>query len=251
MQFLCQRHSYEHIKQGVIMNTYKIADLNLDMRVRGNLLRKQSRQYVSKTIKSVDITIDICEEFLKLKQRENAHLTFDECEYIWTGSEFYHKLLDYDGFMLHSSAVAIENAAYLFSAKSGIGKSTHTYLWQKYFGKDRAIIVNDDKPAIRFDGRQFNVYGTPWSGKTDKNNNIRVPLKSIVFIERSDTNWIKQMDNKNVIKLILDQTVRPKRIEKVDKLFCLLDELLKSVPIYKLGCNMSEEAVRLAYDEIS
>jgi len=233
------------------MNTFKIADLNLNMKVSGSLLKRQSSQYITEKSKFTDITINICEDFLKAKQSENSHLTFDECEYIWTGSEFYHKLLDFDGFMLHSSAVAIDNAAYLFSAKSGTGKSTHTALWQKYFGNDRAIIVNDDKPAIRFDGNRFNVYGTPWSGKTDKNKNIKVPLKSIVFIERSHTNWINQIDNKNAIKMILDQTVRPKKIENIDKLFSLIDELLKSVPVYKLGCNISEDAVRLVYDEIS
>lgn len=233
------------------MDTYKIADLYLNMKIKGKLLKRQSNQYLSEKSISTNITIDICEDFLKAKQIENTHLTFDECEYIWTGSEFYHKLLDFDGFMLHSSAVAIDNAAYLFSAKSGIGKSTHTALWQDYFGKDRAVIVNDDKPAIRFNGKVFNVYGTPWSGKTDKNHNIKVPLKSIVFIERSDKNWIKKIENKAAIKMILDQTVRPKKIEKIDKLFGLIDELLKSVPIYKLGCNISEDAVRLAYNEIS
>lgn len=233
------------------MNTYKIADLILNMKVRGELLRRQSVRYLSERTQSADITIDISEEFLILKQKENSHLTFDECEYIWTGREFYHKLLDFDGFMLHSSAIALENSAYLFSAKSGTGKSTHTALWQKHFGEERAIIINDDKPAIRFDGKQFYVYGTPWSGKSDKNCNIKVPLKSIVFIERSDENWIYPLNSKDSIKMILDQTVRPKRMEKLDKLFGLIEELLKSIPIYKMGCNISEDAVRLAFEKIS
>lgn len=233
------------------MNRYTIADIILNMKVRGELLRRQSIPYLSQKGQSADITIDISEEFLMLKQSENKHLTFDECEYIWTGREFYHKLIDFDGFMLHSSAIAMDNWAYLFSAKSGTGKSTHTALWQAHFGEDRAVIINDDKPAIRFDGKQFNVYGTPWSGKTDKNLNIKVPLKSIVFIERSDENWIHPIESKDAIKLILDQTVRPKRIEKLDKLLILMEELLKSIPIYKLGCNISEDAVKLAFEKIS
>lgn len=232
------------------MNTYKIADLILNMNVRGELLRKQSSRYLTERSESADITIDICEEFLIMKQKENNHLTFDECEYIWTGREFYYKLLDFDGFMLHSSAVAMENSAYLFSAKSGTGKSTHTALWQKYFGEDRTVIINDDKPAIRFDGKQFNVYGTPWSGKTDKSSNIKVPLKSIVFIERSVKNWIHPMDSKEAIRMILDQTIRPKKIDKLDKLFGLIEELLKSIQVYKMGCNISEDAVTLAYEKI-
>jgi len=233
------------------MNTYTIADVIVNMKVRGELLRRQSVKYISEERQSADITIDLSEDFLKLKHRENPHLSFDECEYIWTGREFYHKLLDFDGFLLHASAIALDNWAYLFSAKSGTGKSTHTALWQKYFGEDRAVIINDDKPAIRFDGKQFIVYGTPWSGKSDKNSNIKVPLKSIVFIEQSDKNWVCSMESKDAIKMILDQTVRPKKMEKLDKLFELIEMLLNMIPIYKLGCNISEEAVRLAYDKIS
>jgi hypothetical protein len=246
----CRNYTHKREKE-VVMDIYKIADLYIGMKVKGELLKRQSQKYLSEESKLLNITIDIGPDFLKAKQLENKHLTFDECEYIWTGSEFYHKLLDYDGFMLHSSAVAIDNAAYAFSAKSGTGKSTHAELWQKYFGKERAIIINDDKPAIRYNGKEFIVYGTPWSGKTDKNNNIKVPLKGIVFIERSNKNWIKKIDNKDTIKMILDQTVRPKKIEKMDKLLGLIDELLKGVPIYKLACNISEEAVKVAYDRIS
>lgn len=139
------------------MNTYRIAELKLNMKVKGKILKRQSTGYLSDKSAIADITIDICDDFLAVKQRENSHLSIDECEYIWTGGEFYHKLLDFNGFMLHASAVAICNKAYLFSAKSGTGKSTHTELWQKYFGEDRAIIVNDDKPAIRFIDNQFYV----------------------------------------------------------------------------------------------
>jgi hypothetical protein len=232
------------------MNTYRIAELKLNMKVKGKILKGQSTRYLSDKSAIADITIDIGDDYLEVKQKENSHLSIDECEYIWTGSEFYHKLLDFNGFMLHASAVAINNKAYLFSAKSGTGKSTHTELWQKHFGEDRAIIVNDDKPAIRFIDNQFYVYGTPWSGKSDKNHNIKVPLKAIVFIERSETNWINRIDSKQALKLIFDQTLRPKQLTKVDKLFTLVDELLKTIPIYKMGCNISEDAVRLAYETI-
>ena len=57
-------------------------------------------------------------------------------------------LLDYDTLLFHGSVVAVDGAAYLFTAKSGTGKSTHTRLWQKQFGA-RAVMVNDDKPLIR------------------------------------------------------------------------------------------------------
>ena len=74
--------------------------------------------------------------------------------------------------LLHSSAVVVDGYAYLFSADSGTGKSTHTGLWKQHFG-DRAYIINDDKPAIRKVDGEWYVFGTPWSGKTDTSVNPR------------------------------------------------------------------------------
>ena len=72
---------------------------------------------------------------------------------------------------------------------SGTGKSTHTALWLKNFAP-RASIINDDKPAIRIQKDGIFVYGTPWSGKTDQNKNVKVPLQGIAFLERGEENSI-------------------------------------------------------------
>ena len=109
--------------------------------------------------------------------------------------------------MLHSSAVVVDGYAYLFSADSGVGKSTHTDLWLKLLG-EKAFIVNDDKPAIRnIDGEWF-VYGTPWCGKNNTNKNAKIKLGAIVFLERSEDNWIEQEEIKEAIPKFFKQTIR-------------------------------------------
>ena len=152
--------------------------------------------------------------------------------------------------MLHSSGVVVDNYAYLFSADPGTGKSTHTDLWVKYFGNDRAKIINDDKPAIRMINDKIYVYGTPWSGKTDQNINMKVPLGAIVFLERSEDNWVKEIEPKEAIPLILQQTIRPREPEVMIKLLDMLDIVLRRVKLYRLGCNISEEAVKVSYNRI-
>lgn len=233
------------------MDTHKIANLLVNIQVKGKILEAQSKAYRIESKENVDITIMITSDFLKKKQKETPSLTMDECEYIWTSIMFYHKLLEFQGFMFHSSAVSLDNEAYLFSAKSGVGKSTHTRLWQRYFGKERARIINDDKPALRCMYDKIYVCGTPWSGKTNKNLPINIPLKAIVFIERSEQNWITHVNNKEAIKLILDQTLRPKELDKMENLLGLMETILKTINIYKMGCNMSEDAVKLAYKTIT
>lgn len=233
------------------MNTYEIAELTTNIEIKGKTLARQGKIYLTSKSETADIIVALADEFIRSKQKETPNLTMDECEYIWTSIKFYYKLLDFNGFMLHASAVAVDNKAYLFSAESGTGKSTHTWLWQRYFGENRAVIINDDKPAIRLINNKFYAYGTPWSGKSDKNLNVKIPLQSIIFIERSQENWIDRIDSKEAIRLVLQQTIRPRNIEKMDLLLVLLDKLLKVVPIYKMGCDISEDAVRLAYNTLN
>lgn len=147
--------------------------------------------------------------------------------------------------MLHASAVVHNQKAYLFSAPSGTGKSTHTQLWLKHF--DDAYILNDDKPAIRLTPEGFVVYGTPFSGKTDWNVNKAVPLGGICAIERSETNYIEKMPEDEALFRILNQTLRPYDENKMEILLKILDKLINNTPVYKLHCNMDPEAVDVAY----
>ena len=229
------------------MVKYKIAGLNVFLKSSGKTLQKQTIPYHTKGDSPADITIDLLDSYIIQKQKENPHLTLNDCEYIWTGLDFYRKLIDFDGFILHASAVALEGKAYLFSAPCGTGKSTHAAMWQQYFGADRAAIINDDKPAIRLIDGNFNVFGTPWSGKTDLNQNIKVPLQGVCFLGQAAGNSIQKIDNKEAIKLLLNQTLRPRDRERMTGLLDLLDRLLQQIPVYKMQCNISREAVELSY----
>ena len=197
-----------------------------------------------------DIVIQISREYLLARQEENPHLTMNDCEYIWTGSEFYRKFVPFAGFLLHSSAVAVEDRAYLFSAPSGTGKSTHTALWLDYFG-DRAQIINDDKPAIRYMNHRFYACGTPWSGKSDLNVNRMVPVQGIAFLERGEKNTIEPMPSRDGIIALMNQTLRPDDRDCMNLLLFLLDRLFRQIPVYRLRCNMEPDAVKTSYTIMS
>lgn len=236
------------------MSIYTIADLKVKMDCWGETLRKQVKAYETfpfKTEDAIDINIDINQEQLQKSKEKYPQLTLNEWEYIQTGFAFYQDLLDFNGFCLHASAVALENRALLFSGPCGAGKSTHAGLWQQYFGPDRAVIINDDKPALRLINSTFYIYGTPWSGKTSLNVNIRVPLEAIVFLKQAEENHIRRLDNKEAVKLIIYQSIRPQDSIKMDKLLTLIDILLQKTPVYQMDCNVSLEAVKPVYDTIN
>lgn len=231
-----------------MMKYYNIAGLNVSMHFGGETLKNQTKIYEAlKVPEKVDIEINPTVAIITALHDKHPYATMNVCEYMWTGSEFYEKLLDFDGFMLHSSAVVLDGEAYLFSAQSGTGKSTHTGLWLEKFG-ERAKILNDDKPAIRLiDGKVY-ACGTPWSGKSDLSVNECVPLRGICFLERSEENHIKKISIKEAISLILEQTLKMNNVQNLDKLLGCMEKVLKNISIYKMGCNISEDAVNTSYN---
>lgn len=109
-------------------------------------------------------------------------------------------------------------------------------------------MVNDDKPALRIiDGKVY-ACGTPWSGKYDYSTPELVPLAGICFLERSETNHIKKADTAKAIYNIFAQTVRKLGAQRMEKLMDVLDRIFKLVPIWELGCNISDEAVLTSYN---
>ena len=232
------------------MEKYIVAGIKVGMKTHDGKLRKQAQEYLKDFDGEPEVKIELSDEFILKKQQENPHLSFESCEYIWSCFDFCSKMLDFEGFMLHASAVAYENKAYVFSAPSGTGKSTHTALWQKVFGEEKTDIINDDKPAIKFCDDEILVCGTPWSGKTDKNKNITVPLGGICFLERGNINEIEELSPKEAIYKILNQTLRPLGEDNMVKLLELINRVLVRSKVYCMKCNMSDEAAVVAYEKM-
>ena len=223
----------------------KITDLIVEIDIKGKLLADRIGAYIYNGEKDADIVSIVSEQFYRDRNEEHKHLSFDECEYLYSGSFFYEQLALFDGLMLHSSCIEYKGKAYLFSAPSGTGKSTHTHLWLKYLEGCR--IINDDKPAIRIiDGVPY-AFGTPWSGKTDENVNEGVPIGGICFLGRGE-NKIKRIPGIAALKPFMDQTVRPRDKALMDKMLETLNIILTKVPVYQMTCDMSEEAVMTAVE---
>ena len=223
----------------------KVADLVVELDVSSDFLVSRLDSYYCDEKENVDITIQVSKQFYIDRQRENPQMTLGECECLWSGSYFYEQLTRFGGIMLHASCVEYEGKAYLFSARSGTGKSTHTHLWLKYLPGSR--IINDDKPAIRCIDGVYYAYGTPWSGKTDESVNIGVPIAGIAFLSRGDNN-IKRIPGIKALKLFMEQTVRPHDKQLMSNTLEMLNGVLTDIPIYEISCDMSEDAVKTAYN---
>lgn len=231
------------------MEKYVIAGLKTEYEVRGELLRTRSEKYKADFKDGeADISFSIPEEYISEKKEKIPYLSWDEHEYMCACEAFYSKLIRHNGIMLHSSCVEKDGYAYLFSARSGTGKSTHTHLWMKNLPNTR--IINDDKPALVCENDKWYAYGTPFSGKTDENINTKVPVRALVFLHRSPENKVERIASSEAVALFLSQTINPKKRELAIEMLEILDKLLKSVPVFSLGCNMDDEAAEISYNEI-
>lgn len=159
------------------------------------------------------------------------------------------QLVYYNILLFHGSTVAVDGEAYLFTAQSGIGKSTHAKLWCEYFGK-RAIMVNDDKPLLKITDDSVIAYGTPWNGKHRLGNNISAPVRAIAFLAQNQTNHISKIDKHAAFPVLYRQSFRPQNTKALLKILELVDMLSNKVALYDLKCNMNLDAVEIAYNEM-
>ncbi len=231
------------------MKQFIIAGHKTEYHVRGKLLEERSAPYKANfDSNEAAIRLNIKEDFIKNKIAEIPYLTFDEHEYMWTCEAFYNELLRHNGLMLHSSCIEKDGYAYLFSARSGTGKSTHTHMWLKKLSGTR--IINDDKPALIFENGVWYACGTPFSGKTDENLDVKIPVRAIVFLHRSETNQVKKMPPALAVTQFIEQTINPSDRTLAEKMLEYTDLILRNIPVFSLGCNLDPEAAEIAYNEI-
>ena len=157
------------------------------------------------------------------------------------------KMPEYDTMLMHGSCVAVDGVGYLFTAKSGTGKSTHTRLWREAFGA-RAVMINDDKPLLRVCASVAVVYGTPWDGKHRLSTNASAKLRAICILERAQQNAISPISAMDAYPMLLQQIYRPASAAAMEKTLALLDMLTLRVDFWRLGCNMEIEAAQIAYN---
>ncbi len=178
-------------------------------------------------------------------EEEDAYLR----EINYTGQAFGQLALQQNRMVLHGSCIARNGRGVVFSAPSGTGKSTHTGLWKQYYPDTE--YVNDDTPVLRLDRPgEVLACGSPWSGKTQLNSNISVPLSAVVFLERGTENSIAPLSKTEALGRLLGECRKIPFQSTMQKAAELCGRLLERVPVYRLSCNISYEAVETVRKEL-
>jgi len=226
-----------------MMKRYLIAGLTVDMDVSGRTCEQAAPYETGMDERPADILLE-CHPDRLVAAYPNEFSTESDAEYFATSFLFARKVLDCGGYYLHSSAVILDGKAYLFSATSGTGKSTHTEKWCRLFG---ARYLNDDKPILRFCDGKWMAFGTPWSGKHDLSVNEGVPVGGIACLRRGTENTIAPMAAEKAVPFLMSQSVYRLKQEQVEKKLILLDQLLRQVPVWELYCRNDDDAAYVSH----
>ena len=161
--------------------------------------------------------------------------------------QFADFLLNRNILLFHGSTVALDGFAYLFTAKCGTGKSTHTRLWREVFPD--AQMVNDDKPFLEITQNGIIAHGSPWSGKHGLSENISVPLKGICILHRGPENKIQPISPAEAMEMLLAQGYCPS--ESHEKFQALTQSLANTVSLWSMECTKDPEAPKVSHNAMS
>lgn len=217
---------------------------------RSYLTQDESEFTIAVTWADVEYERNFCAEEAQLEGFRFRDFPDPYLERAAVQRKFTEYLFDYDILLFHGSAVAVDGEGYLFTAKSGTGKSTHTRLWRKQFGS-RAVMVNDDKPFLHITGDGARIYGSPWSGKHGLDANIDVPLKGICILERGKENRIWKLVPEDAMDMLFKQAIEPMAPDKLSHYRALVNCLSESSPLWRMTCNKEPEAAQVAYESMS
>lgn len=183
-------------------------------------------------------------------EMENAAepTTYDYAEALCLYRAMAETLPLYDRMVFHGAAIEYEGRAYLFTAPSGTGKTTHIALWRRFLG-EKVQIINGDKPILRLSEEGFTVYGTPYAGKEGWQRNVSAPLAGICVLSQGKDNHIARLERGAFVTL-LQQTYKPRAREAMVRTTALVKALCR-VPCYALSCDMSREAVMASFNAMT
>ncbi len=226
----------------------KVADFVFEIDNKFEYLEKLVSEYYTDEEPDCHISLDL--DFLKDKQSESPEHSLAYLEYLEVYRKICHFIINHDGILMHGAVIGVDSAAYMFTAPSGTGKTTHITQWKKLYGDD-ICIINGDKPIIRRIDGEFIVYGTPWCGKEHFNTNTKAPLKGIVLLSRAAENSISVVDGSMFNAFLVKQVYLPKTLPERLKTLDFIDEMFSSIPLYSLKCNISTDAAKVARDGLT
>ena len=151
------------------------------------------------------------------------------------------RLIARDSLILHCAYMVYQGEAILFSAPSETGKTTQANLWEKYRG---SRTVNGDRALLGKRKGRWTAQGWPVCGTSEVCHNEEFPIRAVVMLSQAKENQAQQLPPGRAFPLLYSQiTVNKWNMKDHLHAIDLIQELAEGVPVFHLGCTISEKAV--------
>jgi len=149
------------------------------------------------------------------------------------------------GFFMHASSIKVGKGCYVFIGPSGSGKSTIVKLFKQY--NKKAVILNDDRIAVRKKKKVAFIYGLPWYTEKEFISNERGRLIGAFFIKPAKENQIKKLSETQIIyKKILPHIFFPVwSRNKLWQTLELVEWISKKIDFYELNFVPDRSVIEL------
>ena len=226
----------------------KIADIVIEINAFNESTKKYCEDFLSN--EDSDLTITMSREDLENEKHINEDGKVYASEEI---SALYRKIADLfierNIVVFHGSSFKVDDYAFIVTARSGVGKSTHVNLLKQLIGNDLEYI-NDDKPLLEVNNNNLMLYSSPWNGKERRGNNTKAPLKAIIFLNRGNNTYRQLNNSEEVYFKLLSQIYLPRDKAKREHALKIIDILLKSVNFYEINVNKEIDSASMTHERI-
>ncbi len=143
---------------------------------------------------------------------------------------------------IHSASILYRDKAWLFSAPSGTGKSTHADLWNRYLNTK---LINGDLNLLAYENETPVVHGIPWCGTSEIFDTSSYPLGGIILLKQAPTESIKELTEDEKQLLISQRFISPSwTADLFDKNLQVAEKIASNSLICRLYCTKEKSAMK-------
>lgn len=231
----------------------QIAGIKYEIEYKYPYIEKKFKDYIIEKVEKSDDVYQISYTDKDFERWMDSNLEIKEPAYIEFNcimEKIATDLPNRDMLLMHGATIEYNGKAYIFTAPSGTGKSTHIKLWKEYLG-DKVNVINGDKPEVSFEDGKVYVHGAPWCGKEGWQINTSAPLAGVCLVERGETNSIETINPGESIETFIVQLYISDEPDYLIKIVDLFAKMTEAVPFYKLTCDISEDAAKCSFEELT
>ncbi|MBQ1947018.1 MAG: hypothetical protein II359_00200 [Clostridia bacterium] len=149
--------------------------------------------------------------------------------------------LPHEGLFFHAATVVHDEKAYIFTAPSGGGKSTHAALWQETTG---ARLLNGDRILIRKKDGIYLAYGLPVAGSSFVFLNERAPIAAVTLLKKAPQNLASRASEKDIAAMMEQAELPLFHPLLAEKALNIFSDLSQNIPFFSLACRPDTASVQ-------